>query len=86
MLRKLLKVIGGFARDHKLAAIGAVIVILFVVTGLFAEQLAPKDPNRVSVRTRWRPPAPSSRWAPTTTAATCSAASSSAPACRSTCR
>jgi peptide/nickel transport system permease protein len=56
MLRKLLKVIGGFARDHKLAAIGAVIVILFVVTGLFADQLAPKDPNRVSVRHSLAPP------------------------------
>ena len=56
MLRKLLKVILGFARDHKLAAIGAVIVLLFVVTGLFAEQLAPKDPNRVSVRNSLAPP------------------------------
>lgn len=56
MLRKLLKVILGFARDHKLAAIGAVIVLLFVLTGLFAEQLAPKDPNRVSVRNSLAPP------------------------------
>ncbi len=56
MLRKLLKVIFGFARDHKLAAIGAVIVLLFVFTGLFAEQLAPKDPNRVSVRDSLTPP------------------------------
>ncbi len=56
MLRKLLKVILGFARDHKLAAIGAVIVLLFVFTGLFAEQLAPKDPNRVSVRNSLMPP------------------------------
>ena len=56
MLRKLLKVIFGFARDHKLAAIGAVIVLLFVFTGLFAEQLAPKDPNRVSVRNSLAPP------------------------------
>lgn len=56
MLRTLLKVILGFARDHKLAAIGAVIVLLFVFTGLFAEQLAPKDPNRVSVRNSLAPP------------------------------
>ena len=56
MLRKLLKVVFGFARDHKLAAIGAVIVLLFVFTGLFAEQLAPKDPNRVSVRNSLAPP------------------------------
>ena len=56
MLRKLLKVIVGFARDHKLAAIGAVIVLLFVFTGLFAEPLAPTDPNRVSVRNSLAPP------------------------------
>ncbi len=56
MLRKFLKVIGNFARDHKLAAIGAVIVLVFVVTGLFAEQLAPQDPNRVSVRNSLAPP------------------------------
>jgi peptide/nickel transport system permease protein len=56
MPRKLLKVIFGFARDHKLAAIGAVLVLLFVFTGLFAEQLAPKDPNRVSVRNSLAPP------------------------------
>ena len=56
MLRKLLKTILGFARDHKLAAAGAVIVLLFVLTGLFAEQIAPKDPNRVSVRNSLAPP------------------------------
>ena len=56
MLRKLLKTIGGFARDHKLAAIGAVIVLLFVFTGIFAEELAPKEPNRVSVRNSLAPP------------------------------
>ncbi|MDF1521995.1 MAG: ABC transporter permease [Trueperaceae bacterium] len=56
MLRKLLKTILAFARDHKLAAIGAVIMLLSVVTGLFAEQLAPKDPNRVSVRKSLVPP------------------------------
>ncbi|MFN2428352.1 MAG: glutathione ABC transporter permease GsiD, partial [Candidatus Binatia bacterium] len=30
--------------------------LLFVFTGLFAEQLAPKDPNRVSVRNSLAPP------------------------------
>jgi peptide/nickel transport system permease protein len=47
---------GGFARDHKLAALGAVIVLLFVLTGLFAEQLAPAEPNRVSTRDSLAPP------------------------------
>lgn len=56
MLRSLAKAIVGFARDHKLAALGAVIVLLFVGTGIFAGQLAPKDPNQVSVRNSLVPP------------------------------
>lgn len=56
MLRSLAKAIIGFARDHKLAALGAVIVLLFVGTGIFAGQLAPKDPNQVSVRNSLVPP------------------------------
>jgi len=56
MLRNLSKTIVGFARDHKLAAFGAVIVLLFVITGIFAGQLAPKDPNQVSVRDSLVPP------------------------------
>ena len=49
-LRSLLKTIMKFARENKLAALGALIVIAFVITGIFAPELAPKDPNRVSVR------------------------------------
>jgi peptide/nickel transport system permease protein len=55
-LRKALGAIGGFVRDHKLAALGGLIVIAFVITGLFAPELAPKDPNRVSVRNSLAPP------------------------------
>ena len=39
-----------FARDYKLAAVGAVITLLFVLTAVFAPQLAPMDPDQVSVR------------------------------------
>lgn len=51
-----LRSIRAFARDHKLAAFGALIVIAFVITGVFADELAPKDPNRVSVRHSLAPP------------------------------
>lgn len=55
-LRPILHKAATFARDHKLAALGAVIVIAFVFTGIFAPQLAPKDPNRVSVSNSLVPP------------------------------
>ena len=42
--------LGRFARHHTLAAIGGLIVLLFVLTGLLAPWIAPKDPNQVSVR------------------------------------
>ena len=45
-----------FAVDHKLAALGGLLVIAFVVTGVFADQLAPVDPNRVSTRHSLAPP------------------------------
>ena len=56
MLRKAFKTILGFVRDHKLAAFGGLIVVAFVITGIFAPELAPKDPNRVSVRNSLMPP------------------------------
>jgi peptide/nickel transport system permease protein len=45
-----------FARRHTLGAIGGVIVLLFVLTGLLAPVLAPYDPNAVSVRDALQPP------------------------------
>ena len=39
-----------FARQHTLGAIGGVIVLLFVLTGLLAPVLASYDPNAVSIR------------------------------------
>lgn len=55
-LRSAFRKVAAFARDHKLAAFGAVLVVLFVFTGVFADQLAPKDPNRVSVSNSLQPP------------------------------
>jgi peptide/nickel transport system permease protein len=57
-MKTLLRAVVDFGRDHKLAALGGLIVLAFVVTGLFAPELAPKDPNRVSVRDALVPPGP----------------------------
>jgi peptide/nickel transport system permease protein len=56
VIRSFLRAVVAFARDHKLAAFGGLIVIAFILTGIFAEQLAPRDPNRVSVRNSLAPP------------------------------
>lgn len=45
-----------FARRYKLAAFGAILILLFVLTGLFAPWLAPMDPNKISVRHTLQPP------------------------------
>jgi len=56
LVRTFFRSILAFAVDNKLAALGGLIVLLFVITGVFAEQLAPTDPNRVSVRNSLAPP------------------------------
>jgi peptide/nickel transport system permease protein len=55
-IRGMVRPVLGFVVEHRLAALGGLIVIAFVVTGLFADQLAPVDPNRVSVRNSLAPP------------------------------
>jgi peptide/nickel transport system permease protein len=50
--------IGKFARNYRLAAAGALIVVLFVLTALFAAQLAPMDPDQVNVRDALAAPGP----------------------------
>jgi peptide/nickel transport system permease protein len=45
-----------FAVHYKLAAFGGLIVILFMLTGIFAPWLAPADPNQVSPRDSLTPP------------------------------
>jgi peptide/nickel transport system permease protein len=50
-----------FVRLHQLAALGALLVILFTLTGVFAPLLAPRDPNLIDVQNTLRSPAPG-RW------------------------
>jgi peptide/nickel transport system permease protein len=47
-----------FARNYRLAATGAVIALVFVLTAIFAAQLAPMDPDQVNVRDALAPPSP----------------------------
>jgi peptide/nickel transport system permease protein len=44
------RIVGSFARDYRLAATGGALVVLFLVVALFAPQLAPYDPDKVSLR------------------------------------
>lgn len=39
-----------FVRNYRLAAIGGSIVILFFLTGFLAPLIAPKEPNKISIR------------------------------------
>ena len=71
------------ARRYPLGAIGAVIVLTFVFTAVFADLITPFDPTSTNAAPRWRRPAARTRSAPTSWAATCSAASSTARASRS---
>jgi peptide/nickel transport system permease protein len=45
-----------FGRQQKLAAIGGLIVLFFVLVGIFAPWIAPKDPVEISVRDTLLPP------------------------------
>lgn len=45
-----------FTQDYKLATFGAVLVTLFILTGVFAPWLAPRNPNQVSTRNSLAPP------------------------------
>jgi peptide/nickel transport system permease protein len=44
------------ARHNPLAAIGVVLVVLFVLSAIFAPWLAPQDPSRIVLPTRLEPP------------------------------
>jgi peptide/nickel transport system permease protein len=50
-----------FVRLHRLAALGAVLVIGFTLTGIFAPVLAPSDPNLIDVNNTLQRPT-SGRW------------------------
>jgi peptide/nickel transport system permease protein len=47
---KLSRIFWAFSRDYKLAAVGGALVVLFVVVAVLAPQLAPYDPDQVSLR------------------------------------
>jgi len=49
-LLRLPEILWAFARDYKLAAIGGALVVLFVTVAILAPQLAPYDPDKVSLR------------------------------------
>ncbi len=50
-----------FVRLHRLAALGALLVIGFTLTGVFAPVLAPTDPNLIDVNNTLQRPTPG-RW------------------------
>jgi peptide/nickel transport system permease protein len=47
-----------FFRYYRLASIGGLIVILFLLTGLLAPVIAPRDPNKISIRDSLAVPGP----------------------------
>jgi peptide/nickel transport system permease protein len=49
-LLRLPEILWAFARDYKLAAVGGALVVLFVTVAILAPQLAPYDPDKVSLR------------------------------------
>lgn len=55
-LESVFKPIRRFMGHYKLATIGGIIVILFLLVGLLAPWISPKDPNKVSVRDSVKPP------------------------------
>ena len=49
-IRKLPQLLWAFGRDYKLAAVGGILVLLFVGVAILAPQLAPYDPDKISLR------------------------------------
>ena len=48
--------VAGNARHNPLAAIGVLLIVLFVVFALFAPWIAPQDPAAIQLPTRLDPP------------------------------
>ena len=74
---------GFYAKRYPLGAAGAVIVAVFVLMAIFAPWITQFDPTLTNSRSSLRRPAARTRSAPTSWAATCGAASSTARAFRS---
>ena len=50
LLSRLSRVVWAFARDYKLGALGGALVLIFLAVALLAPQLAPYDPDTISLR------------------------------------
>jgi len=50
LLSRLANVVWAFTRDYKLGALGGALVLLFLAVALLAPQLAPYDPDTISLR------------------------------------
>jgi peptide/nickel transport system permease protein len=50
LLSRLSRAVWAFARDYKLGALGGALVLLFLAVALLAPQLAPYDPDTISLR------------------------------------
>lgn len=50
------RAVGHFTLRHRLAAVGGLVVAFFLLTGLLAPMLAPRDPDRISLRDTLQPP------------------------------
>jgi peptide/nickel transport system permease protein len=50
LLSRLARVVWAFARDYKLGALGGALALLFLTVALLAPQLAPYDPDTISLR------------------------------------
>jgi peptide/nickel transport system permease protein len=58
LLRRLPRIVWAFARDYKLGAVGGALVLVFLAVALLAPQLAPYDPDKVSLRESLAGPSP----------------------------
>lgn len=57
-LRRTSSTITYFIRHYKIPSVGALLVLLFLLVGIFAPWIAPKDPLQVSPRDSLKPPGP----------------------------
>jgi len=70
----------GFCRRQPLGTVGLVVVMVMAAAGLSAEWIAPYSPTSNNFAAMTEAPSWAHLWAPTSSAATCSPASSSARA------
>ena len=61
-----------FIVTKPLGAIGGAVILLMVLTAIFADVLAPYDPYEISQRLQFKPPSQRTGWGPTNLAETCS--------------